>query len=97
MEKKPCVLLTGGAGYIGSHICYELLERDEYQIVVLDNLCNSSWNGLGRIFEKLGRYCHLIKGDLCQLEEVEQVFNQKPTMHAVVGNLFSRKIKQFFC
>ena len=35
------ILVTGGAGYIGSHCCVELLDAG-YQVVVLDNLCNSS-------------------------------------------------------
>ena len=35
------ILVTGGAGYIGSHTCIELLEAG-YQVVVVDNLCNSS-------------------------------------------------------
>ena len=35
------ILVTGGAGYIGSHTCVELLEND-YEVVILDNLYNSS-------------------------------------------------------
>ena len=39
------ILVTGGAGYIGSHTCVELLNAG-YEIVVLDNLCNSSEKSL---------------------------------------------------
>ncbi len=42
------ILVTGGAGYIGSHTCVELLEAG-YQVVVIDNLCNSSQEALKRV------------------------------------------------
>ena len=41
------ILVTGGAGYIGSHTCIELLEAG-YQVVVVDNLCNSSKKSLNQ-------------------------------------------------
>jgi pyruvate/2-oxoacid:ferredoxin oxidoreductase alpha subunit len=43
------VLVTGGAGYIGSHTCLELLSHPEYKIVVVDNLDNSSEESLKRV------------------------------------------------
>ena len=47
------ILLTGGAGFIGNHTCIELLQSsDEYNIIVVDNLCNSTQDGLNKI-EKL--------------------------------------------
>ena len=42
------ILVTGGAGYIGSHTCIELI-KGGYQVVVVDNLCNSSEEPLKRI------------------------------------------------
>ncbi len=42
------ILITGGAGYIGSHICVELLNKG-YQVVVVDNLINSSLIALERV------------------------------------------------
>ena len=42
------VLVTGGAGYIGSHTCLELLENG-YGVVVIDNLCNSNPESLNRV------------------------------------------------
>ena len=42
------ILVTGGAGYIGSHTCVELLEND-YEVVILDNLYNSSEKAVNRI------------------------------------------------
>ncbi|RML32063.1 UDP-glucose 4-epimerase, partial [Pseudomonas syringae pv. maculicola] len=46
------ILVTGGAGYIGAHITLQLLESGR-DVVVLDNLCNSSRDALGRV-ERLG-------------------------------------------
>ena len=48
------VLVTGGAGYIGSHACVALMEAG-YEVVVLDNLCNSSAVALARVEEICGR------------------------------------------
>ena len=45
------ILVTGGAGYIGSHTCFELIKAG-YEVVVVDNLCNSSLESLKRV-EKL--------------------------------------------
>ena len=42
------ILVTGGAGYIGSHTCIELIKAG-YDIVVIDNLCNSSLESLRRV------------------------------------------------
>ena len=48
MASNTVVLVTGGAGYIGSHTCVELINAG-YQIIVLDNLCNSSIEALQRV------------------------------------------------
>ena len=45
------VLVTGGAGYIGSHTCLELLQTPDYRVVVVDNLDNSSEESLQRVQE----------------------------------------------
>ena len=47
------VLVTGGAGYIGSHTCLELLNSG-YGVVVIDNLCNSNPKSLDRVAELTG-------------------------------------------
>ncbi len=44
------ILVTGGAGYIGSHTCVELLNND-YEIIVVDNLSNSSVESINRVKE----------------------------------------------
>ena len=48
------VLVTGGAGYIGSHTCVELLESG-YGVVVIDNLCNSNPESLNRVQKLTGK------------------------------------------
>lgn len=57
------VLVTGGAGYIGSHVCVELLEQD-YKVVVLDNLSNSSAVALQRVEEITGKSLEFVQGDI---------------------------------
>jgi FlaA1/EpsC-like NDP-sugar epimerase len=49
LTKPRTVLVTGGAGYIGSHTCLELLEAMNYNVVVVDNLDNSSEESLRRV------------------------------------------------
>jgi hypothetical protein len=50
-EARPKILVTGGAGYIGSHLCTDLLEEG-YDVVVLDNFMNSSPKSLERVVSK---------------------------------------------
>ncbi|REJ73385.1 MAG: UDP-glucose 4-epimerase GalE [Acidobacteria bacterium] len=57
------ILVTGGAGFIGSHTCVELLAGG-HQVVVLDNLCNSSARALERVEELSGRPLAFVRGDL---------------------------------
>ncbi|MBQ3053272.1 MAG: UDP-glucose 4-epimerase GalE [Clostridia bacterium] len=67
------ILVTGGAGYIGSHTCVELLNSG-YEIAVLDNLSNSSEKSLDRIKEITGKDFEFYKCDLLDFEEVNKVF-----------------------
>ena len=57
------VLVTGGAGYIGSHACVELLEAG-HSVTVVDNLCNSKEESLRRVREITGRDLDLVRADL---------------------------------
>ena len=57
------VLVTGGAGYIGSHTCVELLESG-YGVVVVDNLCNSNPESLKRVQELTGKFLKFYEGDV---------------------------------
>ena len=57
------ILVTGGAGYIGSHTCVELLNKG-YEVVVLDNFYNSSPKSLQRVSEITGKKVSLYEGDV---------------------------------
>jgi UDP-glucose 4-epimerase len=57
------VLVTGGAGYIGSHACVELLEAG-HSVTVVDNLCNSKEESLRRVREITGRDLDFVRADL---------------------------------
>ena len=57
------ILVTGGAGYIGSHTCVELLNAG-YEVVVVDNLCNSSEKSLERVEALTGKKVKFYKGDI---------------------------------
>ncbi len=57
------VLVTGGAGYIGSHTCVELLEKG-YEVVVVDNLCNSNSESLNRVQKITGKTLKFYEGDV---------------------------------
>lgn len=77
------ILVTGGAGYIGSHTCVELLNAG-YQIVVVDNLCNSSREALRRVERITGKTVPFMQADLCDAEAVEAIFAQYPGIDAVM-------------
>ena len=67
------VLVTGGAGYIGSHTCVELLESG-YEVVVIDNLCNSNPKSLERVQELTGKSLVFYKGDVRDEALLKKIF-----------------------
>ena len=67
------VLVTGGAGYIGSHTCLELLEKG-CGVVVIDNLCNSSAKSLERVQELTGKSITFYEGDVRDEELLRKIF-----------------------
>ena len=69
------VLVTGGAGYIGSHTCVELIEAG-HTPVVIDNLCNSSEESLRRVSEITGRTVEFIPGDVRDEALLDRVFSE---------------------
>ena len=67
------VLVTGGAGYIGSHTCVELLESG-YGVVVIDNLCNSNPESLRRVQEITGKELKFYEGDVRDEALLRKIF-----------------------
>lgn len=73
---KDTILVTGGAGYIGSHTCIELLHAD-FDIVVLDNLCNSSVESLRRVAKLTWRESiPFYEGDIRDTALLDTIFQQ---------------------
>ena len=71
------ILVTGGAGYIGSHTCVELLNAG-HEVVVLDNLCNSSEESLHRVQQLTGKTLTFVEGDIRDAQVLDQIFQQYP-------------------
>ena len=67
------VLVTGGAGYIGSHTCIELLESG-YGVIVIDNLCNSNPKSLERVQTLTGKTLKFYEGDVRDEDLLRKIF-----------------------
>ncbi len=70
---RPIILVTGGAGYIGSHTCVALIEAG-YEPVVFDNLCNSSVESLARVQRITGQRPGFIEGDVRDAAALDAAF-----------------------
>ncbi|MGD6889976.1 UDP-glucose 4-epimerase GalE [Bacillus mobilis] len=67
------ILITGGAGYIGSHTCIELLNNN-YKIIVVDNLSNSSIESLNRVKEITGKQFEFYNESVLNREKMNEIF-----------------------
>ena len=76
------ILVTGGAGYIGSHTCVELLDQG-YEVVVVDNLANSCRESLNRVEKITGKSVTFYEMDLLDREGLQSVF-RKESIDAVI-------------
>lgn len=98
---KPTILITGGAGYIGSHCVVALVEAG-YDIVILDNLCNSSAQVLDRLETICGKPITLVRADARDRAALERVFRTQPisaVMHfaglKAVGESVAKPLEYF--
>jgi UDP-glucose 4-epimerase len=76
MSENKKILVTGGAGYIGSHTCVELLNAG-YEVVVVDNLSNSKSDSLSRVEEITGKEIQFHLTDLRSTRAIKEVFRQE--------------------
>jgi len=88
MNNLGTILVTGGAGYIGSHTCVELLTGG-YDVVIVDNLCNGHADAVARIERIAGRAPVFIEGDACSPTVMEDVF----TRHRIDGVIHFAALK----
>ena len=70
------VLVTGGAGYIGSHTVIELIENG-YDVVVVDNLCNSKKISLERVEKIVGKKIKFYLADVCDEDKLREIFKNE--------------------
>ena len=69
------ILVTGGCGYIGSHTVCELLENN-YEVVIIDNLCNSQRDVIDKIKTITGKEAKFYENDVCDKEALEKIFSE---------------------
>ena len=97
------ILVSGGAGYIGSHTCIELLNAG-YDIVVADNYYNACPVVLDRVKQITGKNFRFYKADMTCHEDVEKIFSECPDITAViqfaaykaVGESVSKPIEYYY-
>ena len=77
------ILITGGAGFIGSHTAVELLGAGR-EIVIVDNYVNSSPRALERIREITGKDFRFYEADLCDRAALERVFRENPDIDSAI-------------
>ena len=84
------ILVTGGAGYIGSHTCVEL-QNAGYDVVVLDNLSNSSEKSLDRVKAITGKDVKFYKGDILDRDILNKIFENEQ-LHQLRRSEGSRRV-----
>lgn len=77
------ILVSSGAGYVGSHACVELIEAG-YDVIVADNLVNASREAVRRVEQITGKAIPFVQADLCDPAAVEEIFEQFPSIDAVM-------------
>ena len=70
------VLVTGGAGYIGSHTVIELIANG-YEPIIVDNLCNSKKVAVERVEKIVGKKIKFYQYDLCEIDKLREIFQKE--------------------
>lgn len=86
------ILVTGGAGYIGSHTCLALL-RGGYDVIIVDNLSNSNPESVARVEELAGRKAVFYRADIRDAEKLERVFREN-SVEAVIHFAGLKAVKE---
>ncbi|MFI5151018.1 MAG: UDP-glucose 4-epimerase GalE [Bacteroidia bacterium] len=84
MKQKQLILVTGGAGYIGSHTIIELLKNSDIDVLSADNYSNSNPEVYDRIKRISGRDLIRCTVDLCNLHETEEMFTSHPGISGII-------------
>jgi UDP-glucose 4-epimerase len=82
MTTKGTILVTGGAGFIGSHTCVELLNSD-YDVVVIDNLVNSKRESIARVEKITGKKVAFYEADVRDEAVLNTIFDKHPITGAI--------------
>lgn len=82
MAEKGTILVTGGAGYIGSHTAVELLQSG-YDVVIVDNLVNSKCEAVRRVEQIAGRPVAFYETDVRDAQALERIFDAHPISAAI--------------
>ena len=90
------VLVTGGAGYIGSHTCVELLARG-HNVVVIDNLVNSSAKAIERVEQIAGRDVAFYENDVRDRAALDRIFEKHDIFCAIGFGSFPSSPKRSSC
>lgn len=77
------ILVSGGAGYIGSHTVLELLEKG-YDVVVFDNLSNSCEEAIKRVEKLSGKSVKFYKADMLDRDAMNKIFDENPDITALI-------------
>ncbi|MPW17426.1 UDP-glucose 4-epimerase GalE [Paraburkholderia sp. CNPSo 3157] len=82
MTTKGTILVTGGAGFIGSHTCVELLNSD-YEVIVIDNLVNSKRKSIARVEKITSRKIAFYEADVRDEATLNMIFDKHPITGAI--------------
>ena len=84
MSPKQTIIVTGGAGYIGSHTIIELLETTDFNVISIDNYSNSSSKTFERIEKITGKKIKNHTIDICNKQLLENVFENDNSIVGIV-------------